>query len=169
MIRTIINNRHRSVSLKTLTSNKYFQNKFTRFQSSFEKFPKNVGLYNKQLEKDSCGVGLVAQMKREASRQIVLDANQMLVRMSHRGGCGCEPNTGDGAGILLGMPHSYYRKVLQEESGIELGPLNSFGTGIIFMPKADEKSYVAIKSMFEEQVNQCGYRVIAWRAVETGA
>ena len=64
----------------------------------FEAFPASKGLYDKSLEKDSCGVGLVAHMKKVASREIVLDANQMLVRMSHRGGCGCEVNTGDGAG-----------------------------------------------------------------------
>lgn len=65
---------------------------------AFEQFPKSIGLYNKNYEKDSCGVGLVAQMKKKPSRQIVLDANQMLVRMSHRGGCGCEEASGDGAG-----------------------------------------------------------------------
>ena len=70
-----------------------FQNIFSRFPS-----PDRSTLYDKNNEKDSCGVGLVANMKKSASRQIVLDANQMLVRMSHRGGCGCEVNTGDGAG-----------------------------------------------------------------------
>ena len=64
----------------------------------FEKFPKKQGLYDKNLEKDSCGVGLVAHLKKQASRQIVIDANQIMVRMSHRGGCGCEVNSGDGAG-----------------------------------------------------------------------
>ena len=71
-----------------------------RLSSSFEAFPVAKGLYNKSLEKDSCGVGLVAHLKKEASRQIVLDANEMLVRMSHRGACGCEVNTGDGAGTF---------------------------------------------------------------------
>jgi hypothetical protein len=66
--------------------------------SAFERFPQNVGLYNKDLEKDSCGVGLVAQIHKLASRKIVEDANTMLVRMSHRGGSGHEPNSGDGAG-----------------------------------------------------------------------
>jgi hypothetical protein len=73
-----------------------------RFLSSsssiFQKYPPNVGLYNKDQEKDSCGVGLVAHLKKNSSRKIVVDANEMLVRMSHRGGCGCEPNSGDGAG-----------------------------------------------------------------------
>lgn len=67
--------------------------------AGFEKFPNKIGLYDKALEKDSCGVGLVASLKKIASRSVVEDANQMLVRMSHRGGCGCEPNSGDGAGM----------------------------------------------------------------------
>lgn len=69
-----------------------------RVSSAFEKFPTRQGLYSKELEKDSCGVGLVANLKKQPSRKIVLDANQMLVRMSHRGACGCEKNEGDGAG-----------------------------------------------------------------------
>ena len=70
----------------------------SRFSSNFARLPENQGLYKKDLEKDSCGVGIVAHLKRLSSRQILVDANQMLVRMSHRGGCGCEVNTGDGAG-----------------------------------------------------------------------
>lgn len=129
--------------------------------SSFTKFPKKQGLYDNKLEKDSCGVGLVAQLKKHASRQIVLDANEMLVRMSHRGGCGCEENSGDGAGILVGMPHSYYKRVM---SG--LGEVNTYGTGIIFCPRADE-SVDAIKDMFSTQARQRGLKVLGWRSVET--
>jgi hypothetical protein len=69
-----------------------------RGQSSFERFPPKVGLYDKAFERDSCGVGLVASVKKISSRKIVVDANQMLVRMSHRGACGCDENAGDGAG-----------------------------------------------------------------------
>lgn len=163
MLRSSLFHRQRNVfkqvSSPALKSHRYF--------SSFEKFPPKIGLYDKSLEKDSCGVGLVAQMKKVASRQIVLDANQMLVRMSHRGGCGCEPNTGDGAGILLGMPDTFYRRVLNEDMGVELGPLNSFGTGIVFTPHADT-SYDAVRSIFEEQVTQRGIRVLGWRKIKTG-
>ena len=70
----------------------------SRLKTTFTRFPPNKGLYDSSLEKDSCGVGLVAHLKKTASRQIVLDANEMLVRMSHRGACGCEANSGDGAG-----------------------------------------------------------------------
>ena len=77
-------------------------NALTRTKTSFTRFPPNKGLYDSSLEKDSCGVGLVAHLKKTASRQIVLDANEMLVRMSHRGACGCEANSGDGAGKYRG-------------------------------------------------------------------
>jgi glutamate synthase domain-containing protein 1 len=86
--------------------------------------------------------------------------------MSHRGGCGCEVNTGDGAGILVGMPDSFYRRVLRE-SQIELGPLNSYGTGIVFTPKGDT-NVEAIKEIFEIKVKQLGMRIIGWRKIETG-
>lgn len=144
---------------RTLTSSK-------RFLSSFDAFPDKKGLYDKSLEKDSCGVGLVAHMKKQASRQIVLDANEMLVRMSHRGGCGCEVNTGDGAGILVGMPDAYYRRVVQDETGITLGPLNSYGTGIVFTPKT-EAAVIAIKDIFKTLAERQGLEVICWRHVIT--
>jgi len=140
-----------------------------RKQSIFEKFPsfdKSKTLYNPALEKDSCGVGLVAQLKKVASRQIVVDANEMLVRMSHRGGCGCEVNSGDGAGILVGMPHTFNKRIVKEELGRELGSPNSYGTGIIFTPKNDA-SVNAIKEIFQTQVVQNGMKIIGWRTVPT--
>lgn len=140
-----------------------------RRQSIFEKFPnfdKSKTLYNPSLEKDSCGVGLVAQLKKKASRQIVVDANEMLVRMSHRGGCGCEVNSGDGAGILVGMPHSFNKRIVKEEIGRDLGEPNSYGTGLIFTPKNDE-SVTAIKEIFQTQASQNGMKIIGWRTVPT--
>lgn len=87
-------------SLFTCSNNKNICNKniYSHNFSNYTRFPSKQGLYDSSLEKDSCGVGLVANMKKLPSRKIVLDANQMLVRMSHRGGCGCEENAGDGAG-----------------------------------------------------------------------
>ena len=83
-------------------------------------FPEKQGLYDPANEKDSCGVGFVANLKGEPNHQNVLDALQMLVNMEHRGGCGCEPNTGDGAGILVGLPESFLRKVAKDELGVSL-------------------------------------------------
>lgn len=134
----------------------------------FTKFPrfKKRTLYDAKLEKDSCGVGLVAHMKKQASRQIVLDANEMLVRMSHRGGCGCEVNSGDGAGILVGMPDSYFRRVMQQEQNVTLGQMNSYGTGLIFLPKTAEGASAA-EEMFANQAQIQGMKVLGWRDVGT--
>ena len=87
---------------------------------SFKTFPKKRGLYDPSNEKDSCGVGFVANMKGNPDHQIVLDALEMLERMEHRGGCGCEPNTGDGAGILVGLPEGFLRKVAKQDLGLDL-------------------------------------------------
>ena len=70
-------------------------------------FPKKQGLYDPAYEKDSCGLGFVANINGIPSRQIVLDAYDMLRNMDHRGACGCEENTGDGSGILTGLPISF--------------------------------------------------------------
>ena len=66
------------------------------------------GLYLPQMEHDACGIGFVAHLKGEKSHRIIRDALTMLENMEHRGACGCEENTGDGAGILLQIPHNYY-------------------------------------------------------------
>ena len=67
-------------------------------------FPKKHGLYDPANEKDSCGVGFVAHIKGQRSHQIVHDADEVLRKMDHRGACGCEANTGDGAGMLTALP-----------------------------------------------------------------
>ena len=66
-------------------------------------YPEKQGLYDPAFEKDACGVGFVAHIKGERSHQIILDANGIMMAMEHRGACGCEANTGDGAGVLTGL------------------------------------------------------------------
>ena len=83
-----------------------------RVSASFSSVPqKSLGLYDPRLDKDSCGVGFVAELSKQPSRKTVTDALEMLIRMAHRGACGCEENTGDGAGILVGIPHQFFSKV----------------------------------------------------------
>jgi len=83
-------------------------------------FPEKQGLYDPELEKDSCGVGFVANVKGVPSHQIVCDAETILKSMYHRGACGCETNTGDGAGILVGMPDKFLRRLALTELGVDL-------------------------------------------------
>ena len=102
------------------------------FKKNF--FPKKQGLYDPAYEKDSCGLGFVANINGIPSRQIVLDAYDMLRNMDHRGACGCEENTGDGSGILTGLPISFLNKVVSNELHTELPQKGTYGTGIIFLP-----------------------------------
>jgi len=84
--------------------------------------PKRRGLYNSKFEKDSCGVGMVANIDGTASREIMEDAYLINSRMDHRGGCGFEENTGDGAGILTALPDSFFQKL---DDLIISGPTNT--------------------------------------------
>jgi glutamate synthase (NADPH/NADH) len=78
----------------------------------FTGLPGKVGLYDPQLEKDACGVGFVVNIEGKASNEVLKDAKKMLVRMAHRGGCGCDNNTGDGAGVLTTIPHEFFKNKL---------------------------------------------------------
>ena len=131
---------------------------------SFKAFPKKHGLYDPAYEKDSCGVGFVANMKGVPDHQIVLDALEMLVRMEHRGGCGCEPNTGDGAGILIGLPEGFLRKVAKSDLGLELPAKGQFGAGLVFLPKNKNERGKCIEEV-EKIIKEHGQICLGWRDV----
>ena len=75
--------------------------------------PSKQGLYDPSYEHDSCGVGFVAHIRGERSHQILLDAEEVLRNMDHRGACGCEPNTGDGAGIQIVIPKDFFKEKIE--------------------------------------------------------
>ncbi|MEQ1827049.1 MAG: glutamate synthase large subunit [Pirellula sp.] len=127
-------------------------------------FPEKQGLYDPSLEKDSCGVGFVAHVKGRASHQIVVDASTILKNMDHRGACGCEKNTGDGAGILVGMPHRFLQRVAKQELGVELPPKGLYSVGNIFFPK-DDAQRDACKKTIEQLIDQEGQKLLGWRPV----
>jgi len=135
-----------------------------RAASSRARLPQRQGLYDPANERDSCGVGMVAHLKGQASHEIVKDANTMLVRMSHRGGCGCEPNSGDGAGILTGMPHGFLKRVISQEFGATLPEAGGYGAGNIFFPR-DMDAVAACKKIFEKQIDKQGLELIGWRTL----
>ena len=91
--------------------------------------PAAQGLYDPELEKDACGVGFIAHIKGVPSHQNVLDADQILQAMDHRGACGCESNTGDGSGIMCGLPHKFLAKVAKQDLGVELPGPGRFAAG----------------------------------------
>ena len=98
-------------------------------------FPEKQGLYDPSLEKDSCGVGFVANVKGVASHQIVLDADRILRNMNHRGACGCEANTGDGAGILTALPDKFLRKIAKRLFQVDLPAAGAYAAGNVFLPQ----------------------------------
>src|SRR6266545_5049554 len=95
--------------------------------------PPKQGLYDPQFEHDACGVGFVVNVKGRKSHAIIEQALQVLLNLDHRGACGCEANTGDGAGILLQMPHEFL-KVAGREAGVALPGFGEYGVGMVFLP-----------------------------------
>src|SRR5262245_25126920 len=92
------------------------------------------GLYDPRDERDACGVGFVAHSKGSASRDIVNHALRLLDGLSHRGAVGCDPRTGDGAGILLQVPHAFLKRECAE-IGITLPAAGAYGVAMLFMPR----------------------------------
>ncbi len=125
--------------------------------------PKKHGLYDPEQEKDSCGVGFVANVKGVPSHQIMLDAYHINSRMDHRGGCGFEANTGDGAGILTAMPHSFFKRVA-EDMGFELPGKGQYAVGNLFLPQDESERDFCVETI-ERIVQEEGQNLLAWRDV----
>ncbi|MCH8829794.1 MAG: glutamate synthase subunit alpha, partial [Planctomycetes bacterium] len=122
------------------------------------------GLYSPDFEHDSCGVGFVAHIKGERSRQIIDDANRILNHMSHRGACGCEKNTGDGAGMLTALPHDFLARVASADLGVTLPQPGSYGVGIVFLPLHPEQREICRQTV-NEIIEQQGQKLLGWRKV----
>ncbi len=126
--------------------------------------PGRIGLYDPTYEHDSCGVGFIAQIQGKASHRLVEQAAHMLSQMDHRGACGCEPNTGDGAGMLTALPQALLRRVARDELGVDLGPPGSFSAGIFFLPR-DEAERAVCRRTVDQVVAERGQRLLGWRKV----
>ena len=133
---------------------------------TFKGFPKKTGLYDPANEKDSCGVGFIADIKGRRSHQMILDAREMLDHMSHRGACGCEANTGDGAGFLTALPHEFLTRVAREDLGKELPGPGQFAAGNVFLPR-DKTFRQECKATVESYIEDQGQNLIGWRNVPT--
>ncbi|MFW6059931.1 MAG: glutamate synthase-related protein [Phycisphaeraceae bacterium] len=131
-------------------------------------FPHKQALYDPAHEKDSCGVGFIAHVKGQQSHDIVRDALTMLQRMDHRGACGCEPNTGDGAGILTALPHALLRKAAKRDLNVDLPEPGRFAAGNVFLPR-DEAARDLCKREVERIVSEQGQRLLGWRALPVDA
>ena len=121
------------------------------------------GLYVPQAERDSCGTGLIANLNNKPSHQLVTDALTMLVNMEHRGACGCEANTGDGAGILIQIPHKFFQQEA-DRLGFQLPAPDSYGVGMLFLPK--EKALQAKSlTILETTIKNRGFELLGIRPV----
>ena len=119
-----------------------------------------VGLYDPQYEHDACGVAFVARLNGEPSHETVQRGVVALENLEHRGAAGADPNTGDGAGILLQMPDELMRGVIGEE----LPPPGAYGVCVVFLPQ-DEERRAELEALLEQAVTDEGQRVVGWRDI----
>ena len=121
-------------------------------------------LYTPEMEHDSCGIGFIADLKGRKSHKIIRDALIMLENMEHRGACGCDPDSGDGAGILLQKPHHFF---VRESKALNIAlPENSahYGVGVVFFP-ADADKREMCRKMLGDYASRLGLDILGYREV----
>ncbi len=128
-----------------------------------KKLVQQKGLYDPQREHDACGVGFVVHMKGKKSHDIIQKAIQALDNLEHRGACGCETNTGDGAGILIQVPHEFLSKEFQK-LGIPLPLPGEYGIGTVFLSQNSTERKKA-EQLLENIVAREGQKFLGWREV----
>lgn len=132
------------------------------------KKPHKQGLYDPANEKDSCGVGFIAHVKGHRSHKIIQDAGIALEAMTHRGACGCEANTGDGAGIMTALPHDFFTKVALTDLAVTLPTPGHYAAGLVFLPQ-DATERKQCKTVVEDFIRQQNQQLIGWRPVPVDA
>ncbi len=132
-------------------------------------FPAPQGLYDPQFEKDSCGVGFVANIDGSRSNQVIRQGLEVLLNLRHRGACGCDPETGDGAGLLMQVPHEFLAHECLK-LGLILPRAGEYAIGMLFLP-TDAGQRQHCESILEEVLREEGQDLIGWRdvPVETSA
>src|SRR3989440_2141973 len=127
--------------------------------------PGRQGLYDPQFEHESCGVGFVVNIKGQKSHAIIRQALQVLLNLDHRGACGCEANTGDGAGILIQPPHDFL-KLVAREARVSLPNPGEYGIGMVFLP-SNRAQRSECEKAFAAIVAEEGQRLLGWRTIPT--
>ena len=128
---------------------------------------KSEGLWFSQYEHDGCGVGFYCHIKNQKSHEVVEKGFELLKSVDHRGAKGAEVNSGDGAGILVQIPHEFFLKIF-EKKNLSLPQERHYAPGIIFLPK-DQKERQSIKQLFEKEAKRGGLSIIDWRDVGVNA
>ncbi len=129
----------------------------------FRSIPRRQGLYDPAHEHDACGVGFVVNVKGVRSHDILLKGLQVLDNLTHRGACGCDPRTGDGAGVLMQIPHEFFAREA-DRLGFALPAPGEYGVGQVFLPLDPERRKAA-EAMVERVVREEGQRLLGWRTV----
>jgi glutamate synthase domain-containing protein 2/glutamate synthase domain-containing protein 1/glutamate synthase domain-containing protein 3 len=129
--------------------------------------PSRQGLYDPAQEHDACGIGFVASVRGEKSHDIILKGVQVLLNLAHRGACGCDAETGDGAGILIQIPHKFYARECAT-LGFELPLPGSYGVGMTFLP-VEKHPRLQCEGILERIVREEGLTVLGWRDLPTYA
>ncbi|MDZ4199080.1 MAG: glutamate synthase central domain-containing protein, partial [Kiritimatiellia bacterium] len=133
----------------------------SKHETPFLRKPGPQGLYRPEFEHDACGVGFVCQMKGVRSHDVVRDALRILLNLSHRGATGSDSSTGDGAGILLQMPHEFFLSAI---AGFRLPDRDAYGAGLVFLPK-DPEAGRRYEDWIESVVREEGQTLLGWRDV----
>lgn len=126
--------------------------------------PKAQGLYDPSNEHENCGIGLIVDMKGRKSHSIVQGALEICVNLDHRGGCGCDPITGDGAGIFIQLPHKFFSTVCADECGFELPEEGDYGVGFVFLSQ-NEEDRLKEEQIITEIILEEGFPLLGWRDV----
>jgi glutamate synthase (NADPH) large chain len=127
----------------------------------FKGLPAAQGLYRPEHEHDACGIGFVANIEGRKSHDIVLKGVQILVNLAHRGACGCDPQTGDGAGILIQIPHAFFEREAST-LGFSLPAAGEYGVGMVFLP-VDPHDRLLCEGIIEKAAREEGLTVLGWR------
>lgn len=118
------------------------------------------GLYLPEFEHENCGAGFICNLKGERTNQIIHDALEILVKLEHRGGVSSDGKTGDGAGILIDIPHKYFERVCK----FDIPAQREYAVGMVFLPK-NKNQYNYCKATFEKEIEEQGLQVLGWRTV----
>src|ERR1700690_621524 len=123
--------------------------------------PERQGLYDPRNEHDACGMGFVANIKGQKSHDIIEKGIQILINLTHRGACGCDPETGDGAGVLIQIPHKFFARETAT-LGFTLPAPGEYGIGMVFLP-VERHQRLRTEGIIERIVKEEGLSVPGWR------
>ena len=130
-------------------------------RSNMPEFPRSQGLYDHRYERDACGIGFIAHVKGKQSHDIILKGIQILVNLQHRGASGSDPVTGDGAGVLIQIPHAFFERECSK-LGFTLPLPGEYGVGMIFLP-VERNQRLLCEGILERIVREEGLRIVGWR------